>query len=252
MIESFDCPSELLASTPEPPSRSTPSLSPSSSEANDQSHDTEPPPSRSSRQPTPKPIATPSPTASDRPSTTPRQTSTSTAPSTPTHPIRPTNAELMETCRAFLAYVQRGAPWVVQRLSNAVGEMPTDPGLFSFWVASLIPLDNHEKAKLLPIRSARLRLLLVSHWIEQLNNNWYVKLILFAGFIRWFVSKFTEAVVNCVLWVIAGILSLGISGIGMGNGRRENAAADEHAVRGALVGVSFPAFLLVVALCWAV
>jgi hypothetical protein len=129
--------------------------------------------------------------------------------------------------------------------------MPTDPGLFSFWVANLIPLDIHEKAKLLPIRSARLRLLLLTHWIEQLNNNWYVRLILFAGYIRWFLSKFTEAVVNSVLWVIAGIFTLGLSGTGLGNGRQENAPAVEHAARGALVA-SFPAFLLAVALWWAV
>lgn len=39
-------------------------------------------------------------------------------------------------------------------------------------VLQLLPIDEHEKAKLLPIRSPRLRLRLVVHWIEQLNNNW--------------------------------------------------------------------------------
>ena len=38
----------------------------------------------------------------------------------------------------------------------------------------MLPIDEHEKAKLLPIRSPRLRLRLVVHWIEQLNNNWWV------------------------------------------------------------------------------
>lgn len=51
--------------------------------------------------------------------------------------------------------------------------MPADPALFSFWVALVLPIEEYEKAKLLPIRSPRLRLLLVVHWIEQLNNNWY-------------------------------------------------------------------------------
>jgi hypothetical protein len=37
----------------------------------------------------------------------------------------------------------------------------------------VLPIDEQEKAKLLPIRSARLRLRLVVHWIEQLNNNWW-------------------------------------------------------------------------------
>ncbi|KAM6495866.1 PUA-like domain containing protein [Amanita muscaria] len=86
----------------------------------------------------------------------------------------PSNAELMQTCRTFLDRLQRGtAPWVVQRLNNAYGTIPDDPSAFSFWVALVLPIDEHEKAKLLPIRSARLRLLMVTHWIEQLNNNWY-------------------------------------------------------------------------------
>jgi len=51
--------------------------------------------------------------------------------------------------------------------------MPNDPSSFSFWVALVLPIDEHEKAKLLPIRSPKLRLRLVVHWIEQLNNNWW-------------------------------------------------------------------------------
>ncbi|PFH52745.1 hypothetical protein AMATHDRAFT_127433, partial [Amanita thiersii Skay4041] len=87
---------------------------------------------------------------------------------------RPTNTELMETCRKFLDRLQRGtAPWVVQRLNNAYGAIPSEPSAFSFWVALVLPIDEHEKAKLLPIRSPRMRLVLVTHWIEQLNNNWY-------------------------------------------------------------------------------
>jgi Lon protease-like protein len=63
----------------------------------------------------------------------------------------------------------------VQRLNNTYGPMPaadTDLSAFSFWVALVLPIDEHEKAKLLPIRSARLRLRLVVHWIEQLSENW--------------------------------------------------------------------------------
>ncbi|KAF8639751.1 hypothetical protein AX17_001013 [Amanita inopinata Kibby_2008] len=86
----------------------------------------------------------------------------------------PTNAELMKTCRMFLDRLQRGtAPWVVQRLNNAYGTIPEEASAFSYWVALVLPIDEHEKAKLLPIRSARMRLMLVAHWIEQLNNNWY-------------------------------------------------------------------------------
>ncbi|KAF8897554.1 PUA-like domain-containing protein [Infundibulicybe gibba] len=91
---------------------------------------------------------------------------------TPQRPLN--NAELMAACRSFLDRLERGtAPWVVQRLSSTYGVMPTDPSSFSFWVALVLPIDEYEKGKLLPIRSPRLRLLLVVHWIEQLNSNWY-------------------------------------------------------------------------------
>ncbi|KAJ7129649.1 PUA-like domain-containing protein [Mycena epipterygia] len=86
----------------------------------------------------------------------------------------PSNEQLMETCTAFLLQLRRGtAPWVVQRLNNVYGPPPTDPAAFSYWVALVLPIDEYEKAKLLPIRSARLRLRLVVHWIEQLNSNWW-------------------------------------------------------------------------------
>ncbi|KAG5724360.1 LON peptidase N-terminal domain and RING finger protein 3 [Termitomyces sp. T112] len=89
-------------------------------------------------------------------------------------PNHPSNSALMAQCRSFLDQLQRGtAPWIVQRLSSTYGSMPTDVSSFSYWVASILPIDDHEKAKLLPIRSPRLRLLLVVHWIEQLNNNWW-------------------------------------------------------------------------------
>ncbi|KAF7301689.1 hypothetical protein MIND_00734400 [Mycena indigotica] len=86
----------------------------------------------------------------------------------------PSNTELMEMCTEFLQQLRRGtAPWVVQRLQNVHGPPPDDPAAFTYWVALILPLDDYEKAKLLPIRSARLRLRLVAHWIEQLNSNWW-------------------------------------------------------------------------------
>ncbi|OBZ76043.1 LON peptidase N-terminal domain and RING finger protein 1 [Grifola frondosa] len=91
----------------------------------------------------------------------------------PTLPRVPTNEELMAKCHAFLDQMREGTPWVVQHLNNAYVPMPNDPASFSFWMALILPIDDHEKAKLLPIRSPRLRLRLVVHWIEQLNSNWW-------------------------------------------------------------------------------
>ncbi|KAJ7771386.1 PUA-like domain-containing protein [Mycena maculata] len=95
-------------------------------------------------------------------------------PDSPALPPAPSNTELMDICTGFLNQLRRGtAPWVVQRLNNVYGPPPADPAAFSYWVALVLPIDDYEKAKLLPIRSARLRLRLVVHWIEQLNNNWW-------------------------------------------------------------------------------
>lgn len=58
-----------------------------------------------------------------------------------------------------------------------LGEMPIDhPGMFSFWVAMGLPLPEAEKARILPVRSPRLRLLLVVHWIKRYQKEWYVLL----------------------------------------------------------------------------
>lgn len=111
------------------------------------------------------------------------------AVTSPPTAMPPSNEELIAICHAFLEQLRNGtAPWVVQRLNSTYGPMPTDPSDFSFWMAlvtyslvlflrhslvpQVLPIDDHEKAKLLPIKSYRLRLRLVVHWIEQLNSNW--------------------------------------------------------------------------------
>jgi len=129
----------------------------------------------------------PAPTTSLPPST-----SVTTQPSSTPPPIVPQNASqvhnphperhlldvsdeaLMNKCRTFVEQLRDGAaPWIVQKLSDSYGNMPTDAPSFSFWVALVLPIDEYEKAKLLPIKSARLRLKLVAHWIDQLNSNWW-------------------------------------------------------------------------------
>lgn len=96
-------------------------------------------------------------------------------PPSPTNPPLST-AALLQTCHTFLEQLRAGtAPWVVQRLNHTYGPQPPDedPDAFSFWMGMVLPIDEHEKAKLLPIKSARLRLRMVVGWIEQLNSNWW-------------------------------------------------------------------------------
>lgn len=83
-------------------------------------------------------------------------------------------AELMNICRSFIDQLRSGsAPWLLQRLNNTYGSMPTDPSEFSYWMALVMPIDEFEKARLLPIRSPRLRLKLIVHWVESLRSSWW-------------------------------------------------------------------------------
>ncbi|KAG8827041.1 hypothetical protein FRC19_005745 [Serendipita sp. 401] len=89
------------------------------------------------------------------------------------YPLEPTTEDLVATCHIFVGKLQRvSSPIVLQRLS-LVGPMPNDVSLLSFWIAQLLPIEESEKAKLLPIRSPRLRLRLVVHWIDQFNAAWW-------------------------------------------------------------------------------
>ena len=91
-------------------------------------------------------------------------------------PPEPSIAELVEICTSFIETLQSGsAPWLLSRLNHTYGPMPSADEVerLGYWMALVMPIDEHEKAKLLPIRSRRLRLCLVVHWIEQLRQSWW-------------------------------------------------------------------------------
>lgn len=95
-------------------------------------------------------------------------------PAVPAEEAAQTTEEYMHICRAFIEQLRSGsAPWLLQRLNNTYGTMPTDPSEFSYWMALVMPIDEYEKARLLPIRSPRLRLKVIVHWIESLRSSWW-------------------------------------------------------------------------------
>ena len=54
----------------------------------------------------------------------------------PTIPLDTINEALMVKCRTFVERLRDGAaPWIVQKLNDSYGNMPTDAPSFSFWVA---------------------------------------------------------------------------------------------------------------------
>lgn len=65
------------------------------------------------------------------------------------------------------------AGWFRQRIIEAYGECPEDPALLPWWLASLLPMDDEVKMKLLGTTSVRERLKLCVGWaIRWENTNW--------------------------------------------------------------------------------
>lgn len=82
--------------------------------------------------------------------------------------------ELLKEASDFIAQMRNGsAPWLLQRVQLTHGEVPSDPTVFAFWVASLIPVDENEKYLLLKARGIRTRLRIILHWIRKLQTQWW-------------------------------------------------------------------------------
>jgi len=64
----------------------------------------------------------------------------------------------------------RSADWLHERVLAAYGQPPTDAANFPFWFASVLPINDDEKYKLLPTTSVRERLKLTARWIKVLEE----------------------------------------------------------------------------------
>ena len=84
--------------------------------------------------------------------------------------------QLLEICTSFVARArQQSMPWLQGRILEAYGEPPTDPASFPYWFASVLPLSDEEKYKLLPTSSVRERLKMTAKWVHRIQGQrWYV------------------------------------------------------------------------------
>jgi len=83
--------------------------------------------------------------------------------------------ELLEIGSSFINRMRaRSANWLQQRVLDTHGQPPSDPALFPFWFASVLPISDEEKYKLLPTTTVRQRLKITAEWIRRIEGQrWY-------------------------------------------------------------------------------
>lgn len=81
----------------------------------------------------------------------------------------PTRA-LMDIGTSFVKKMkEQRAPWLYGREIQTYGDCPTDPALFPWWFASVLPIVESEKYELLRTTSVRERLKICSRWILRIE-----------------------------------------------------------------------------------
>jgi len=109
----------------------------------------------------------PPPTISGIPAHTPE--------SAEAHLNRMPTRELLEIGSAFIERMRaRSANWLQQRVLDTHGQPPSDPALFPFWFASVLPISDEEKYKLLPTTTVRQLLKITAEWIRRIEGQrWF-------------------------------------------------------------------------------
>jgi hypothetical protein len=78
--------------------------------------------------------------------------------------------DLMEIATRFVRSMQaQSAPWLQTRVLQVYGDFPNDPALFPWWFASILPIMDAEKYKLLETTSVRQRLKICIGWILRIE-----------------------------------------------------------------------------------
>ncbi|CAM1503005.1 Fc.00g077810.m01.CDS01 [Cosmosporella sp. VM-42] len=82
--------------------------------------------------------------------------------------------KLMEFATSFVARMRdQSVPWLAERMLSIYGECPEDAAIFPWWFASMLPVRDLEKYRLLGTSSVRDRLKICCSWIiEWENSRW--------------------------------------------------------------------------------
>lgn len=89
--------------------------------------------------------------------------------------------QLMQICMNFLEKQRTSsAPAVRERVNRVFGQPPTDPAIFPYWFANVLPIPDEEAYKIIPLTSVRERLKIAATWPDMLEDSgWYVPVILY-------------------------------------------------------------------------
>ena len=75
--------------------------------------------------------------------------------------------ELLKIGTDFIARMRAAsAPWLHEGVLASYGPPPDDPALFPYWFASILPIGEDEKYKLIPTTSVRERLKITARWVR--------------------------------------------------------------------------------------
>jgi Lon protease-like protein len=79
---------------------------------------------------------------------------------------------LLQTCHGFLDHMQAiSAPWMSPNNLTTFCLRPDDPAIFPYWLASVLPIADLEKYRLIKSRSVRERLLIAVSWVKRIENH---------------------------------------------------------------------------------
>lgn len=89
---------------------------------------------------------------------------------------RTSTSDLLNIGTQFVTRMRAAsAPWLREQVIVSYGPPPNDPAMFPYWFASILPIADEEKYKLLSTTSVRERLKITARWIRRIEaQQWWV------------------------------------------------------------------------------
>ncbi|KAL9034597.1 MAG: hypothetical protein Q9180_005315 [Flavoplaca navasiana] len=89
--------------------------------------------------------------------------------------------QMLRDCADFLNRMRAASQsWIQARVIAAYGPPPDDPAIFPYWFASIVPVHELDKYRLLQTRSVRERLKMTLRWVRRMEaQQWYDARFLF-------------------------------------------------------------------------